>query len=293
MEAKDQKVGSVVVLGGGVGGMQSALDLAESGLKVYLVDNKPAIGGVMSQLDKTFPTNDCSMCIVSPRLVDVGRHLNIETICNADLESLEGEAGNFKVTLKQRTRYIDLDKCTGCGACVAHCPVQFRTLPIETPTEIGLPQDLKAKLDLFLERYGCQKHALISILQDISTEYRYVPPESLRYISRKLDIPLPQVYHVTTFYTAFSLTPRGEFVIKVCMGTACMVRGGQRVVDLLEEKLGIEAGGTTSDMKFTLETVNCLGACAMGPVVTVNGAYHSIAPTKVSGLIESCRSAGN
>jgi len=122
-DQKTTKVGSAVVLGGGVGGMQAALDLAEAGIKVYLVDKESAIGGVMSQLDKTFPTNDCSMCIVSPRLVDVGRHLNIETICNADLQKVEGRAGDFNVTLKQKTRYIDLEKCTGCGLCSEKCPI--------------------------------------------------------------------------------------------------------------------------------------------------------------------------
>jgi heterodisulfide reductase subunit A-like polyferredoxin len=118
-------VGAALVVGGGVGGMQAALDLAEAGIKVYLADKQPCIGGTMAQLDKTFPTNDCSMCIVAPRLVDVGRHLNIEVLTGTELKSVRGEAGNFEVTLRREGRYIDLAKCTGCGACADVCPVQL------------------------------------------------------------------------------------------------------------------------------------------------------------------------
>ncbi len=120
---KNHPVGAVMVVGGGIGGMQAALDLVESGYFVYLVDSSPAIGGVMAQLDKTFPTNDCSMCIMSPKLVECGRHLNIRVITHADVESVEGEPGHFSVTLNRKPRYIRSDQCTGCGECAKHCPV--------------------------------------------------------------------------------------------------------------------------------------------------------------------------
>ncbi len=120
---KDQPVGAVMVVGSGIGGMQASLDLAESGFYVYLVDNSPTIGGVMAQLDKTFPTNDCSMCIMSPKLVETGRHLNIRIISNAEVEGVEGEPGRFTVTVTKKPRYIRIDKCTGCGECAKHCPV--------------------------------------------------------------------------------------------------------------------------------------------------------------------------
>ena len=117
------KVGAVLVIGGGIAGIQASLDLAETGQKVYLLENSPAIGGNMARLDKTFPTNDCAMCILSPKIVECGRHLNIETITWADLKEVCGSAGNFKIKVQKRARYVDLDKCTGCGECTEVCPV--------------------------------------------------------------------------------------------------------------------------------------------------------------------------
>jgi len=115
-------LGSVLIVGSGISGMQSALDLAESGFKVYAVEQSPAISGTMSMLDKTFPTNDCSMCILSPRVVDISNHLNIEIITCADLIDLEGEAGNFKAIIKKRPRYVDITRCVSCGKCAEVCP---------------------------------------------------------------------------------------------------------------------------------------------------------------------------
>ncbi|MFX1434521.1 MAG: FAD-dependent oxidoreductase, partial [Promethearchaeota archaeon] len=122
--SEKNKVGAVMIVGAGIGGCQAALDLADAGLKVYLVDKQPSIGGVMAQLDKTFPTNDCSMCILAPKLVAVDRHPDIELITYADIINLEGEAGNFNVTINKRTRYIYENKCTGCGECIQECPVE-------------------------------------------------------------------------------------------------------------------------------------------------------------------------
>lgn len=120
---EEKKVGAALILGGGIGGMQAALDLAESGIKVYIVEKESAIGGVMAMLDKTFPTNDCAMCTMAPRLVSIGRHKDIEIISLAKIERVEGEAGNFKVVIKKNPRYVDEVKCTGCGLCFEVCPV--------------------------------------------------------------------------------------------------------------------------------------------------------------------------
>ncbi len=118
-------VGAALVVGAGIAGMQASLDLAESGIKVYLLDKAPAIGGTMSMLDKTFPTNDCAMCIMSPKLVEVGRHLNIELLNCAEVESIAGEPGDLTVTIRQHPRYVDLKKCTGCGDCATACPISL------------------------------------------------------------------------------------------------------------------------------------------------------------------------
>jgi heterodisulfide reductase subunit A len=118
------KAGAVLIVGGGVAGVQSALDIADSGFKAYLVDRSPSIGGVMAQLDKTFPTNDCSMCILAPKLVEAGRHSNITLITNAEITGLSGEPGNFEVKIQKRSRYIDEEKCNGCGLCAQKCPVE-------------------------------------------------------------------------------------------------------------------------------------------------------------------------
>jgi len=128
-------VGATLVVGGGIAGIQASLDLADAGFKVYLLDESPSIGGTMAQLDKTFPTNDCSMCILAPKLVGAGRHPNIELITYAKLEHVEGEAGNFKVKVAKRPRFVDVSKCTGCGVCAQHCPVE---MPNEYDEKLGV-----------------------------------------------------------------------------------------------------------------------------------------------------------
>ena len=127
-------VGAALVVGGGIGGMQAALDLANGGIKVFLAERGPAIGGVMAQLDKTFPTNDCAMCTMAPRLVEIGRHKDIEILTLSEVERVTGQPGNFTVSIKQQPRFIDATKCTGCGACTTDCPV---TLPSEFDQGLG------------------------------------------------------------------------------------------------------------------------------------------------------------
>ncbi len=129
-------------------------------------------------------------------------------------------------------------------------------------------------LDAILDRYNRNPAQLIPILQDVQAEENYLPREALEAISEKLDIPLVRIYSVATFYKAFSLKPRGKHIIQVCMGTACHVRGAPRILDKMVRDLGVQPGATTKDMEFTLETVNCLGACALGPIVVVDGEYH-------------------
>ncbi len=120
--------GAVMVVGGGIAGIQASLDLADSGYKVYIVEKDSAIGGKMAQLDKTFPTNDCSMCIISPKLVEAGRHLNIELMTLSEVAEVAGEPGNFKVTVREKPRFVDTEKCTACGECAKVCPIEIPNL---------------------------------------------------------------------------------------------------------------------------------------------------------------------
>lgn len=128
MQSENNKntIGAVLVIGGGVSGVQSALDLAESGFKVYLVEKGMSIGGVMAQLDKTFPTNDCSMCILAPKLVDTGRHQNIKILTNSEVTKIEGDEGKFKITVNQKPRYVKVGVCTACGDCEKVCPINIK-----------------------------------------------------------------------------------------------------------------------------------------------------------------------
>lgn len=129
-------------------------------------------------------------------------------------------------------------------------------------------------IDDILDRHERDRSAIIAILQDLQEEVNYLPEGALRYVAERLDIPVSKVYSLATFYRAFSLKPRGRHLIHVCTGTACHVRGAVRILDALERELGIHAGETDEQMEFTLETVNCLGACALGPVVVVDSEYH-------------------
>ncbi|MEJ2136692.1 MAG: FAD-dependent oxidoreductase, partial [Desulfofustis sp.] len=119
-----EKVGSVLVVGSGVGGMQASLDLADSGLMVHMINEEPSIGGTMARLDKTFPTGDCAMCMISPRMVESSRHANIKMYTQTRVASVEGEEGNFTVKLVEKARYVDPDRCTGCGDCEPVCPTR-------------------------------------------------------------------------------------------------------------------------------------------------------------------------
>ncbi|MBI5239372.1 MAG: NAD(P)H-dependent oxidoreductase subunit E [Elusimicrobia bacterium] len=149
-----------------------------------------------------------------------------------------------------------------------------------------------SKTTAILERYKGRKEDLIAILQDINAEYRYLPEFVLKYMARKLDVPYSQVYSIATFYTAFSLVPKGKYKISVCLGTACHVRGAQRIMESLERELDIKNGGTTKDMLFSLESVRCIGCCGLAPVFAINEElYGKVSQGKVPQIIEKYRKA--
>ena len=287
LSARD-KVGSVLIVGAGIGGMQASLDLANSGFKVYLVEKSPAIGGVMAQLDKTFPTNDCAMCTLAPRMVDCGNNRNIEKLTYSEVLDVEGEPGHFRVRVRKKARSVDPDKCTGCGECATQCLVRNRAYfePPE-PEPLDLAAEELTEVDRILDEYGGERGSILPILQDINAKYKWLPPGAVRRVSDVVGVPLAHVLRIATFYNALSLTPRGKYTISVCLGTACYVKGGQRILEAFERALSIKVGETTEDLNFSLETVNCVGCCGQSPVVTVNeDIYGYMKQTRVPKILK-------
>jgi NADH-quinone oxidoreductase subunit E len=145
------------------------------------------------------------------------------------------------------------------------------------------------KLENVLTKYKGEKGMLIQALLDVQREFNWIPHDSITIIAETLDVPQSRIYRIASYYKAMSLKPRGRHIVRVCLGTACHVRGGERIIDRVQEVLGISEGGTTPDMKFTLERVNCLGCCALGPVMVVDGVYHGkVDAGKVSNLLNNC-----
>ncbi len=138
----------------------------------------------------------------------------------------------------------------------------------------GIRVDIEAVKGVIEEKYNNDPENVIMILQDISARYNYLPEETLYVVCRELEIPISLVYSVATFYKAFSLEPRGKYIINICLGTACHVRGAEKIKETLEQRLNIHGGETTEDLKFTLDAVRCVGCCALGPVITVNQKAH-------------------
>jgi len=142
------------------------------------------------------------------------------------------------------------------------------------------------RVDAIVDSYGCNRDSLISILQDAQSVYHYLPEDVIRQVATRLRLPIIQVYGVATFFKAFSLEPRGEHMVRVCLGTACHVRGAPAVLDEVKRQLGVEPGETSKDMQFTLETVNCLGACALGPLLVMDDKYQGqMSPGKIKKVL--------
>jgi NADH-quinone oxidoreductase subunit E len=143
-----------------------------------------------------------------------------------------------------------------------------------------------AQVDEVIKSYGTKPSSIILMLQDIQTRFRHIPREAVRRLSEVLGIPEAQIYHIATFYKAFSLVPRGKHEIRVCLGTACHISGGKRIAEGFEGELAVKTGDTTKDGNFTLETVNCVGACGLAPVVMVDEEVHGmVKPSKIAEIL--------
>jgi len=160
-------------------------------------------------------------------------------------------------------------------------------------TTIENHYDLAEAMIEIIDRYQAKSTALIMVLQDIQRHYRYLPKEALELVAQKMDLPIAQVFGVATFFRAFSLKPKGKHHICVCTGTACHVRQANVIVDKFQRDLGISPGGTTPDLQYSLETVNCLGACALGPLVTVDDSFYgNMTVPKVDRILGTLRGDG-
>ena len=154
-------------------------------------------------------------------------------------------------------------------------------------TDQATDQELELLVDRIIDKHHGQASNLLQILLDIQSENSWLPKETLTRVSEKLDVPLNRIQHITTFYKAFSLVPKGRHKVHICVGTACHVRGATRILDTVEEATGIKPGETDLELKFSLETVNCLGCCALGPVMEVDGKVHGkMSPVKTSEVLK-------
>ncbi|MGA1839462.1 MAG: NAD(P)H-dependent oxidoreductase subunit E [bacterium] len=260
---------------------------------------------------------NCGNCIdaCKRRHKDISRHVRessaligislIPNLCRICRDPRCIEACNRNgVERDEEGHIIVTANCVGCGLCMRSCPYNAilvfsgqdtqasykekmlsflglkTTKPIEEKKEDSVDTSVVVEI---VDKYKRNSSFLIGMLQDVQAQFNYLPKEALICISEITNIPLNRIYNVVTFYTAFSLVPRGRHIINVCMGTACHVRGAGKILEELERFLGISAGETTEDMKFTLETVNCLGACALGPVIVIDGEYFGkVTPDKIN-----------
>lgn len=203
----------------------------------------------------------------------------------ADVAGLEGEAGRFRAKVTQRPRSVDPAKCTGCGDCWSACPVRNHpeTPPEFQPREALSPEET-LRLDELLARYAGEEGAMMPVLREISSAYNHLPREVLEQMAKSWDVRLASVLRVASFYDQFRLEPVGRHIVEACDGTSCHSKGARALLERLEEKIGVPAGGTDPSGRFTLRTVRCLGLCASSPAMRING--QNFARVDLDGVAE-------
>ena len=285
------KRGAVLVVGGGIGGIQASLDVADQGYKVYLVERSPSIGGTMAQLDKTFPTNDCAMCMISPKLVGCGRHPNIEILTMSQVTEVAGEPGRFKVSIVSEPRSVDAAKCTSCGLCMEECPTRslVRVPPPPPPLDALSPEDEAFLSGTLSATYG-DRGALLPVLRAINGHYGHLPRLMVEHVSDRMRIPMSRVLRVASFYHSLSLEPGGRHLVEVCLGAACHMKGSADILARVERELGVRRGGTTKDQRFTVRAVHHIGCCSHAPVARIDGEpYVELKPDQIPKLLADFR----
>ena len=289
-----------MVVGGGISGVQAALDLADSGFKVYLVEKKASIGGTMAQLDKTFPTNDCSMCIMAPKLVASGRHQNIELITNSEVTAISGQPGHFEVELLKKARSsVDMNECTGCGVCLENCPIRYEVqlpdLELRKARTAYAKSTDEVKVTEIIAQHRDEPGNLLPILLGINRYFNWLPRCALEHVSDNSGSRSLKFSAWRAFTTLSAWFPVGSTLINICMGTGCFVGEGAPglFLDRLERELGIQHGQTTQDELFSLEVVRCIGCCALAPAMRIGESTFgrltpSVIPRILKSYAESC-----
>jgi NADH-quinone oxidoreductase subunit E len=212
------------------------------------------------------------------------------------VQDVIGEPGRLSVSLSQQPRFVNPAKCTGCGSCLEICPIRYELqIPPEAEaqarTAFAQATDEAAVTDI-IQRHKDERGNLLPILLDVNRHFNWLPRPALEYVAASLQMPLSEVLRVATFYNAFSLTPRGKYIVNVCMGTGCFVKGSPRLLDQLERSLGISHGQTTADMLFTLEVVRCIGCCALAPAVRIGeDTFGRVAPGQVNKILNAYKEA--
>jgi NADH:ubiquinone oxidoreductase subunit E len=228
---------------------------------------------------------------MAPRLVEIGRHRDIEILTMSEVARVQGQPGDFTVTVKRRPSFVNEAKCTGCGTCVSNCPTRNHVQPLESP-RVELESSHRETVANILARHKNQQGPLMPILQEVNAAFNYFPGSVLQYIAQETGYPLSHIYRIATFYSAFSVVPRGRYVINVCMGTTCYVRGGERLMEKVSDLLAIQPDQTTPDMKFTLKSVRCIGCCGLAPAIMVGGEFYGKLTRKaLPGIVQKYREA--